>query len=64
MIKKNSSIIKMKLKKFYKKYRDWENEEVILTIGSRFIVTNNVTIEFFILIFMLILSLVSLIKYF
>lgn len=51
------------LKKFYKKYRDWEEEEVVLTIGSRIIVTNNVTIEFFILIFMLILAIISLIKY-
>lgn len=52
------------LKKFYKMYRDWEVEEVVLTIGSRIIVTNNVTIEFFIIIFMLFLALVSLIKYF
>ena len=43
------------IKKLYKKWDDWENEEVTINLGYDYITTNNYTIQLFILIFLLML---------
>ena len=43
------------IKKIYKKWDDWENEEVTINLGYGYITTNNYTIQLFILIFLLML---------
>jgi hypothetical protein len=43
------------IRKLYKKWNDWENEEVIINLGYDYIITNNYTIQLFILIFLIIL---------
>ena len=43
------------IKKLYKKWDDWENEEVTINLGYYYITTNNYTIQLFILIFILML---------
>lgn len=42
------------IKKLYKKWGNWEDEEVIIMLGYDYIRTNNYTIQIFILIFLLI----------
>lgn len=41
------------IKKLYKKWDYWENEEVTINLGYYYITTNNYTIQLFILIFLL-----------
>ena len=41
------------IKKLYKKWGDWENEEVTINLGYNYIRTNNYTIQLFIVIFLL-----------
>ena len=43
------------IKKLYKKWDDWENEEVTINLGYDYITTNNYTIQLLILIFLLML---------
>lgn len=43
------------IKKLYKMWDDWENEEVTINLGYYYITTNNYTIQLFILIFLLII---------
>jgi hypothetical protein len=43
------------IKKLYKKWDHWENEEVTINLGYDYITTNNYTIQLFIVIFLLML---------
>ena len=46
------------IKKLYKKWGDWENEENVLSFGERIIHTNNYTIQLFVIIFLLLWSII------
>ncbi|MCK9415585.1 hypothetical protein M0Q97_02870 [Candidatus Dojkabacteria bacterium] len=46
------------IEKLYKKWDDWENEEKVLIFGERVIHTNNYTIQLFIIIFLLLMSII------
>ena len=46
------------IKKLYKKWGDWENEEVVIDLGYSNIITNNYTIQFFVWIFILMLIII------
>jgi hypothetical protein len=43
------------IKKLYKKWDDWENEEIIINLGFICITTNNYTVQLFILILFIII---------
>jgi hypothetical protein len=45
------------IKKLYKNWDDWENEEVTIDLGYDCITTNNYTIQIFIIVFLLIVCL-------
>lgn len=51
MIKKLPILIK----KLYKKWDDWENEEIKINLGYDYITTNNYTLQLFLLILLLVL---------
>lgn len=44
------------IKKLYKKWDDWENEEITINLGYDYITTNNCTVLFFILVILLIIK--------
>lgn len=46
------------IKKLYKKWDDWENEEKTLIWGEKYITTNNYTIQLFVIIFLLLWSMI------
>jgi len=43
------------IKKLYKKWDDWENEEITINLGYKYITTNNCTVQLFILVILLII---------
>jgi hypothetical protein len=43
------------IKKLYKKWNDWENEEVTINLGYKYITTNNYTIQLLIVILLIII---------
>lgn len=45
------------IKKLYKKWGEWENEELIINFGDYYIGTNNYSIQIIILLIILIYSL-------
>ena len=46
------------IEKLYKKWNDWEDEEVTINLGYDYITTNNYTIQLFIIIFILLCSII------
>jgi hypothetical protein len=47
------------IKRLYKKWSDWENDEVLISLGVNYIKTNNYTIQLFILIIILIMLIIQ-----
>jgi hypothetical protein len=50
------------IRRLYKKWHEFGKEEVIINLGYYYIKTNNYTIQFFILIFLLVINLYTLYK--